>query len=48
VPITAEDLVAGGSIGPCAPRFLAACVHGRANLVISGGAGSGKIPNVFD
>jgi pilus assembly protein CpaF len=42
VPITADELVAGGSIGPRALRFLASCVHGRVNLVISGGAGSGK------
>jgi pilus assembly protein CpaF len=42
VAITADDLVARGSIGPRALRFLAACVHGRVNLVISGGAGSGK------
>jgi pilus assembly protein CpaF len=42
VAITAEDLVARGSIGPRALGFLAGCVHGRVNLVISGGAGSGK------
>jgi pilus assembly protein CpaF len=42
VPITSEDLVAGGAVGPRALGFLAACVRGRANIVISGGAGSGK------
>ncbi|HEX6844312.1 MAG TPA: CpaF family protein [Actinomycetota bacterium] len=42
VPLTAEDLVARASIGPRMLRFLTACVHGRANLVISGGAGTGK------
>jgi pilus assembly protein CpaF len=42
VPITADDLVADGALGPRALRFLTACVRGRANIVISGGAGSGK------
>jgi pilus assembly protein CpaF len=42
VPITADDLVAEGALGPRALRFLAGCVRGRANIVISGGAGSGK------
>jgi pilus assembly protein CpaF len=42
LPIEAEDLVRTGSIGPRALRFLAACVRGRSNTVISGGAGSGK------
>src|SRR4249919_1186352 len=42
VPITAEDLLAAGSIGPRMLRFLSACVRGRANVVVSGGAGTGK------
>jgi pilus assembly protein CpaF len=42
VPITAEDLVATGSIGPRMLRFLTASVRGRANVVVSGGAGTGK------
>jgi pilus assembly protein CpaF len=42
VPLKAEDLVAGGSVGPRMMRFLAAAVRGRANLIVSGGAGSGK------
>jgi pilus assembly protein CpaF len=42
IPITANDLVATGTIGPRALRFLGACVRGRANMVVSGGAGSGK------
>src|SRR3989442_5305208 len=42
VAITADGLVAGGSMGPRTLRFLAACVRGRMNIVISGGAGSGK------
>jgi len=42
VPIRAQDLVAGGSVGPRMLRFLEAAVRGRTNLIISGGAGSGK------
>jgi pilus assembly protein CpaF len=42
VPMRAEDLVAGGAVGPRELRFLESCVRGRVNLVISGGAGSGK------
>jgi pilus assembly protein CpaF len=42
VPLTADDLVGQGCVGPRAMRFLEACVRGRANLIVSGGAGSGK------
>ena len=42
VPITPQDLLRSGSIGPRCLRFLTSCVRGRANIVISGGAGSGK------
>ena len=42
VPITAEDLVQAGSIGPRMLSFLDACVRGRANVIVSGGAGTGK------
>jgi pilus assembly protein CpaF len=42
VPITAEDLLSTGCVGPRMWRFLTACVRGRINLVISGGAGTGK------
>ena len=42
VPITAEDLVSTGCLGPRMLRFLAACVRGRANIIVSGGAGTGK------
>jgi pilus assembly protein CpaF len=42
VPLRAEDLRAARSVGPRALRFLAACVHGRANVIVSGGTGSGK------
>ena len=42
VPLSAEDLVNGGTLGPRMLRFLQACIRGRANLIISGGAGTGK------
>jgi pilus assembly protein CpaF len=41
VAIEARDLLSACSIGPRALRFLAASFRGRANIVISGGAGSG-------
>jgi pilus assembly protein CpaF len=42
VPLRAEDLLQGGSVGPRMLAFLAACVRGRINIMISGGTGSGK------
>jgi pilus assembly protein CpaF len=42
VPITPQALVRSAAVGPRAMRFLLSCVRGRANLVISGGAGTGK------
>ena len=42
VPYTADDLVRMGTISLGMARFFAACVRGRANIVISGGASSGK------
>src|SRR5207249_1271025 len=42
VPYTADDLVRMGTLSPRMAAFLAACVRGRANIVISGGASSGK------
>ena len=42
VPFGPEDLVANGTLGPRMLGFLAACVRGRANVVISGGTSSGK------
>jgi pilus assembly protein CpaF len=42
VPITPQALVRSGSAGPRTMRFLLSCVRGRANVVISGGAGTGK------
>ena len=42
VALTPRDLIAGGSLGPRMLAFLAACVRGRANVIISGGTSSGK------
>jgi pilus assembly protein CpaF len=42
IPFAASDLVADGSLGPRMLEFLAACVRGKANVVISGGTSSGK------
>src|SRR5438552_11202147 len=42
IPFSPHDLVASGSVGPRMMRFLSECVRGRANIVVSGGASSGK------
>src|SRR5919198_5221529 len=42
VPYSANDLVRMGTLSARMASFLAACVVGRANIVISGGASSGK------
>jgi pilus assembly protein CpaF len=42
VPFLPEQLVRGETVGPRALAFLAACVRGRANIVVSGGTSSGK------
>jgi len=42
VPLSAGDLVEGGTLGPRMLRFLEACVRGRMNMIVSGGAASGK------
>jgi pilus assembly protein CpaF len=42
IPLTPADLIARGTLGPRMLSFLAACVRGRANIVISGGTSSGK------
>ena len=42
VGLTPQDLVSGGTLGPRMLAFLAACVAGRVNIVISGGTSSGK------
>jgi pilus assembly protein CpaF len=41
-PITSDELLSGGSLGNRMLRFLAACVRGRMNLIVSGGASTGK------
>jgi pilus assembly protein CpaF len=41
-PYTMNDLIAFGSISPKAAQFLAACVKGKLNILISGGTGTGK------
>jgi pilus assembly protein CpaF len=41
-PLKAEDLIAKKSIAKEMVDFLAACVKGRRNILISGGTGSGK------
>jgi pilus assembly protein CpaF len=37
-----NDLISFGSISPKAAQFLAACVKGKLNVLISGGTGTGK------
>src|SRR5919201_1860299 len=41
-PYTMNDLIEFGSITPKAAQFLSACVHGKLNILISGGTGTGK------
>jgi pilus assembly protein CpaF len=41
-PLTPQDLVRLGTLSAEALEFLAACVRGRANIVVSGGASTGK------
>jgi pilus assembly protein CpaF len=40
--LCADDLVAHGTLSQSAATFLAACVRGRMNILVSGGTGSGK------
>jgi pilus assembly protein CpaF len=42
IPIGPAELLANGSLGFRMLGFLAACVRGRLNVVISGGTSSGK------
>jgi pilus assembly protein CpaF len=42
IAMTPQDLVSGGTLGAGMLTFLASCVRGRANMVISGGTSSGK------
>jgi pilus assembly protein CpaF len=41
-PYTMDDLINFGSLNPQAAQFLAACVRGKLNVLISGGTGTGK------
>jgi pilus assembly protein CpaF len=41
-PLTADDLLANGTLAREMLDFLAACVRGRLNTIVSGGSGSGK------
>src|ERR687896_93922 len=41
-PYTMDDLINFGSLNPQAAQFLAACVKGKLNVLISGGTGTGK------
>ena len=41
-PLTIENLVNFGTLGPAMAKVLQACVLGRLNIVVSGGTGSGK------
>ena len=42
IPMRPEGIVANGTISPPMLAFLAACVRGRANIIVSGGTSSGK------
>ncbi|MGB2952387.1 MAG: CpaF family protein [Gaiellaceae bacterium] len=41
-PYTADDLINFGTMTPKAAQFLADCVRGKLNVLISGGTGTGK------
>jgi pilus assembly protein CpaF len=41
-PYTMDDLITFGSLNSHAAQFLAACVKGKLNILISGGTGTGK------
>src|ERR671936_509480 len=41
-PYTMNDLISFGTLSPRAAQFLAACVKGKLNILISGGTGTGK------
>ncbi|HYY04723.1 MAG TPA: CpaF family protein [Gaiellaceae bacterium] len=41
-PYTMNDLISFGTLTPKAAQFLAACVRGKLNVLISGGTGTGK------
>src|SRR5438128_1569120 len=41
-PYTINDLISFGTLSPRAAQFLAACVKGKLNILITGGTGTGK------
>ncbi|CAB5239312.1 unannotated protein [freshwater metagenome] len=41
-PFTVKDMVATGTFSTAAMEFMAGCVEGKCNILISGGTGSGK------
>src|SRR5439155_6595584 len=41
-PYTINDLIAFGTLTAKSAQFLAACVRGKLNMLISGGTGTGK------
>jgi pilus assembly protein CpaF len=41
-PFQVEDLINFGTLNPQVAKFLAACVVGRLNVIVSGGTGTGK------
>jgi pilus assembly protein CpaF len=41
-PYTMDDLISFGTMTPKSAQFLAACVRGKLNVLISGGTGTGK------
>jgi pilus assembly protein CpaF len=41
-PYTVADLISFGTLTPKSVQFLEACVHGKLNVLISGGTGTGK------
>ena len=41
-PYTMDDLITFGTLTPKSAQFLAACVRGKLNVLISGGTGTGK------
>ncbi len=41
-PYTMNDLISFGTVSPKSAQFLASCVKGKLNILISGGTGTGK------
>jgi len=41
-PFSVDDLVSFGTFSPAVADFLRLCVHGRLNILVAGGTGSGK------